>query len=151
MSNLDQRKPDLVSYFSNSTKYTKYTQTLLEPNSILQTVISDIYADINLTKKIGSRSHTATIYDVKNVNNIKKNSFKLFNSSSTFLPQGTILSSPTWEVSKNKEGIYNPNSGTYTYKITSGTGNFLNSKGYLVCKVDKNTSISKVSVYFDKK
>ena len=96
---------------------------------------------------IGSRAHTSTIYDVKN---LKKTSFSQTDYSSIYLPQGTINVSVTYTLKKNKEGIYNPSSGTYINSITSGSGDFLGCKGYWVSIVNDKTLISENLAYFDK-
>jgi hypothetical protein len=77
-------------------------------------------------------------------------SIGVYNTSQTSLIiNGTDNSSINFYMpALNSSTAGNLNNGTYTYQITSGTGSFLNSSGYVILTIN-NTSTSKIEVYLE--
>jgi hypothetical protein len=145
MTILDNSAPDLIFYYSTSKKYNVATVTSLD-TSILQTRNGDLFADENLSTIIGKMAASSIIYDVKNPNN---GLYERTGDESFFLPQGSIAVSLSNRVFKTTEGSFISPVGTNIYKILGGTGDFLNSTGFLV-SVSKNDTIRELLMYFDK-
>ena len=143
MIDLSKKKPDLKFFFSVDKDITTISKIILGLE-IIETFNGNIYSDSSLTAPIGRWLTTQTIINYDN-NNSARSGILTF-----FLPEGSIDIINTRQIIKNKQDIYVSPSGTYPYKIVSGSDDFLLQEGFLVVIVDNDTLIREVLVYFDK-
>ena len=145
---IDGSKPDLTFYYSVDNKSILYSFLKFD-SSLLQTAIGNISStpDI-LNTKIGTISTNITIYDFQNSDNdgiYEKSAIQIFS-----LPQGTISFINVVEAIKNSEGTFINSKNEYIFPILSGSGDYLNSTGYIVQLLDNITLLREIQVYFYK-
>jgi hypothetical protein len=137
-------KPDLVFYYSVDSQITQITKTILD-TSLLETFNGELYADPSLLEPIGRWATTQTIYDFNNTNTILRTGNLTF-----FLPEGSLDIINTAKIVKNNQDNYVSPSGIFSYKIVSGSGDFLYAPGILVLTTNNVDYKRKVMVYFNK-
>jgi len=137
----DGAEPDLVFYYSLNTGSTSNTK-LSDTNNLI-TFFTYISTTPDLLTPIGKYSYNAFRY---NFNIINEKHFTNVNIT-YWLPEGTI--SIITNISSNIDG-YHP-SGFDTSQIVSGSGNFLNKKGFVVINYEnEKNKLRTAYVYFEK-
>jgi hypothetical protein len=101
-------------------------------STLIETLNGNIYEDVNLTTSIGKIAIINTIYDINNSNN--NNLFDVTAQVTLFLSDGNIQFITAFKVTKNNEGNYIFPTSKTKFKILSGTGKYLNAKGYITIK-----------------
>jgi hypothetical protein len=149
MSISDGSSPDLTFYYTLSLKDNSELDETTFKNTILQNIKGIIYADSDLTQPIGEWLESNLIFNIyQNVNNwlYKRSGNQVF-----YLPEGTFNFPNKTPVTKDYEGKYCNQSGSFIYKIVGGSGNFLNSSGFIEITYNNTNLIRTVLVYFSKK
>jgi hypothetical protein len=148
MSIPDGTKPDLIFYYSLSLE-SSIINTNVVVTDTTQTVYGIIFADKKLKNPIGNFAFNITIFETIE----EKESF-LYNGTGTnvyFLPEGTISNSINLKFKKSPKGIYFvPESSNEVYQILSGSGDFLNSRGFIVQNTNNFDITRDILVYFEK-
>ena len=142
----DGSPPDLIFYYSVDLSFATLDTIPLGTN-LLQSIYGPISATMDMASIIGEYCTTATIY------NYTAPVGTLIHKSGTlvlFLPQGTISYINNDQAIKNSQGSFVSVPGTVlVFPIVAGTGNFLNTKGFIAIIID-NTFLRTVQIYFDK-
>ena len=139
--------PDLVFYYSDDNTISKYSKLKFGSTLILN--ISGKITDKSITTKNFNKIGYFTEYKMCNPNSTLNNSAYVTNIETFFLKNGSIQLQPAGIQPINFQGNYSIASNTtLTFKILSGTGNYLYAKGYVTLKTYDNLE-RKVSVYFD--
>ena len=137
--------PDLVFKYSLNNPLTTANK-IINGNDILQTTNGIITSQDGL-EIIGKFAFNIVIYNGTDENN------KLYEITGTnvyFLPEGTISNSINLNIIKDSNGkfIVPPNQSN-VFQILSGSGDFLNSTGFIV-QITKENSDREIQVYFNK-
>ena len=140
-----RRNPDLVFYYSDDDTISNYSKFKFGSTLILN--ISGNITDKSITTKNYNTIGYFTEYKMCNPNT--NNTAYVTNIETFFLKNGSIQLQPAGIQPINFQGNYSITSNnTLTFKIISGTGNYLNAKGYVTINTYDNLE-RKVSVYFD--
>ena len=139
--NFFSRKPDLVFYYNTAPAYTKSVYQKISPTITKESHYAAITATNSPKKhKIGTWVADATM--VPCANNAQ---LKCINGTQVFyLPRGSISIMANYTVSNTNYHAL----GLYPNKIVSGTGDYILADGYVMVKVNKNSS-RKVMVYLN--
>jgi len=123
---------DVISVFS----------TITFGSTIIETITGPL---LNKNKNSVERfAITNTIYDL---NDINQDGFYESTSMITFyLKRGNIQVSAASQVTKDSDGKYIFPTGKYIYTILSGTGKFLNARGYVIINAN-NTKRNVIIAY----
>ena len=139
--------PDLVFYYSDDNTISTYSKFKFGSTLILN--ISGNITDKSITTKNFNKIGYFTEYKMCNPNSTLNNSAYVTNIETFFLKNGSLQLQPTGIQPINFQGNYSiASNNTLTFKILSGTGNYLYAKGYVTLKTYDNLE-RKVSVYFD--
>jgi len=92
---------------------------------------------------VGRFAITNTIYDINDSNN--NGLFEEASQTTLYLQKGNIQFSTAYQVTKDSQGNYIFPSGKTVFKILSGTGVFLNAKGFVV--INSNGTLRKINIY----
>ena len=146
MSRTDNRQPDLIVYYNlqDTTSTAVFTDSIVN-----ETFSCPLSADEDSKIVIGTWTINLLVFNI--TGEINK-SYVGDGTASLYLPEGVIE-----YMSDYTDFRYNPITNKYTYPpntnlifpISNGTGDFLNSSGFVVVLVDTRT-IRQVLVYFDK-
>jgi hypothetical protein len=138
--------PDLVFYYSDDNTISTYSK--LKFGSTLLLNISGNITDKSITTKNYNTIGYFTEYKMCNPNPTLNNTAYVTNIETFFLKNGSLQLQPAGIQAINFQGNYSIASNTtLTFKILSGTGNYLYAKGYVILKTYDNLE-RKVSVYF---
>ena len=139
--------PDLVFYYSDDDTISNYSKFKFGSTLILN--ISGNITDKSITTKNYSKIGYFTEYKMCNPNPTLNNTAYVTNIETFFLKNGSLQLQPVGIQPINFQGNYSITSNTtVTFKIISGTENYLNAKGYITINTYDNLE-RKVSVYFD--
>lgn len=148
---LQGSSPDLVFYYSLALPSSVINQTV-NKTDVNQLTSGIIFADEEFNNPIGKFAFNISAFNVVN-NDGNETSQKLYEVTGTnvyFLPQGTISNSINVVFIKDSQGNFVvPGGKQLVYQILSGSGNFLQAKGFVVQITSDNLS-RKMLVYFDK-
>ena len=140
-----RQNPDLVFYYSDDNTISNYSKLKFDSTLILN--ISGNITDKSITTKNYNTIGYFTEY--KMCNPTANNTAYVTNIETFFLKNGSIQLQPAGIQPINFQGNYSiASNNTLTFKILSGTGNYLYAKGYVTLKTYDNLE-RKVSVYFD--
>jgi hypothetical protein len=138
--------PDLVFYYSDDNTISTYSKFNFGSTLIIN--ISGNITDKSITTNNYNKIGYFTEYKMCNHNPIVNNTAYVTNIETFFLKNGTLQIQPAGIQPINFQGNYSiPSNTTITFKILSGTGNYLHTKGYITLKTYDNLE-RKVSVYF---
>lgn len=139
--------PDLVFYYSDDNTISKYSKLKFGSTLILN--ISGNITDKSITTKNFNKIGFVTEYKICNPNPTVNNTAYVTNIETFYLKNGSIQIQTASLQPINFQGNYSITSNsTATFKILSGTGNYLHAKGYVILNTYDNLE-RKVSVYFD--
>ena len=143
-STLFSRIPDLVFYYSDDNTISTYSKFTFGTTLILN--ISGNITDKSITNKSNKIGYFT---EYKMCNPTVNNAAYVTNIETFYLKNGSIQIQPAGIQPKNFQGNYTitPNT-TGTFRIISGTENYLKVNGYVTIKTYDNLE-RKVSVYFD--
>ena len=140
-----RQNPDLVFYYSDDNTISNYSKLTFGSTLILN--ISGNITDKSITTKNYNTIGYFTEY--KMCNPTANNTAYVTNIETFFLKNGSIQLQPAGIQPINFQGNYSiASNNTLTFKILSGTGNYLYAKGYVTINTYDNLE-RKVSVYFD--
>lgn len=140
------RNPDLVFYYSDDNTISNYSKLKFGSTLILN--ISGNITNKSITTKNFNKIGFFTEYKICNPNPTLNNTAYVTNIETFYLKNGSIQIQPVSLQPINFQGNYSIISNiTATFKIISGTGNYLYSKGYVTINTYDNLE-RKVSVYF---
>jgi hypothetical protein len=137
-----KKNPDLVFYFSSDVNKGTIIDKLKFGNSVLETVYG--YLTDKNSKNIGRLATTKMNYDVNDVN--KNNIYDITEDKTFYLKNGTITIIFPSTNTKDSQGNIVSLSGTTITRIVTGTGVYLNKKGYV--KIKRKNLNRKISIYF---
>ena len=135
--------PNLVFFYSMSEINSKYNKQIIG-STLLAFTNGDIKNKNNTN--LGKFAFSNNIYDI----DVIKNKYDTVGNVTFFLPKGNIQLLASYKSIKNSEGNFTFPQGknTYTYKILSGTGQYINATGYAVFNVNSSSLTRKVSIFF---
>jgi hypothetical protein len=136
-----QNYPYLKLYFDLNDNLSIFAKNIFG-SSIIETINGNLFNQNNIN--IGRFAITNTIYDLNDTN--QSGLFEVTSTSTFFLQKGNIQYTTSHQIIKDSQGNYIFPDGKSIFKILSGTGIFLNAKGYVVI-YSKNTT-RKVCIYF---
>jgi hypothetical protein len=143
--------PDLTIYYSVSKDAGAVFATLSIGSNIIQDMISPLYTIIppvppDLKISIGSICDNLTIFDVNNTTGY----FDVVDSTVLYLKNGSISlnTSILYTNQKNTNYYVFPSNSTNVYEIVSGTGDYLNKKGFIEIITDAANINREVNIYF---
>jgi len=140
-----RQNPDLVFYYSDDNTISNYSKLKFGSTLILN--ISGNITDKSITTKNYNTIGYFTEY--KMCNPTSNHTAYVTNIETFFLKNGSIQTQPAGIQPINFQGNYSiASNNTLIFKIISGTGNYLYTKGYVILKTYDNLE-RKVSVYFD--
>ena len=121
---------------------------------IIQTANGFLFADPEYKIPIGKFAFNITIYDVYRddvpVTDDTPRTFQVTGTNVYFLPQGTISHSINLSFIRDPQGNFVvPPDVTNVYQILSGSGDFLNAKGFFI-QLTNDELGRKMIAYFDK-
>jgi len=143
--------PDITVYYSSShSAGAVFTQSQNGPN-LIQSLISPLYTIIppsppNLNISVGSVCVNGTIFDI---NNTTKH-YDTITLSILYLQNGSISYKPLMLCIKDNitnDYLFLPNS-VNVFEIISGTGEYLNCKGFVEFIIDSENINRKLNIYF---
>jgi hypothetical protein len=137
-----KKNPDLVFYFSSDVNKGTIIDKLKFGNSVLETIYGSL-TDKN-SKNIGRVAANRMNYNVNDIN--KNNIYDRTEDKTFYLNNGTITIIFPSSNTKDSKGNFVSLSGTTITRIVSGTGVYLNKKGYV--KIERKNLNRKVSIYF---
>jgi hypothetical protein len=137
-----KKNPDLVFYFSSDVNKGTIIDKLKFGNSVLETIYGSL-TDKN-SKNIGRVAANRMNYNVNDLN--KNNIYDRTEDKTFYLNNGTITIIFPSSNTKDSKGNFVSLSGTTITRIVSGTGVYLNKKGYV--KIERKNLNRKVSIYF---
>jgi hypothetical protein len=133
-----------VFYYSDDNRISTYSKLNFELTLILN--ISGNITNSSITEKNNNIVEYFTEYKI--CNHTANNSAYVTNIETFDLKDGSIQIQPAGIKSINYQMNYNISAnGTLTFKIISGTNNYLNAKGYVTLKTYDNLE-RKVNIYF---
>ena len=139
-----RQEPDLVFYYSDDNTISTYSKFKFGSTLILN--ISGNITDKSITTNNYNKIGYFTEY--KMCNPTINNTAYVTNIETFFLKNGSIQIQPAGIQPINFQGNYSITSNTtMTFRIISGTQNYVNAKGLVILKTYDNLE-RKVSVYF---
>jgi hypothetical protein len=108
-------------YFSPSAPSTIFDRILGTNGTIYETINGNLYADALLTALVGRIAISQTIFDTNDTN--MNGLFETTGNTTFYLQYGTITYSFSGQTIKIGNNYVFPNA-TYTFNITTGTGNY---------------------------
>jgi len=139
-----RQEPDLVFYYSDDNTISTYSKFNFDSTLILN--ISGNITDKSITTNNYNKIGYFTEY--KMCNPTINNTAYVTNIETFFLKNGSIQIQPAGIQPINFQGNYSITSNTtMTFRIISGTQNYVNAKGLVILKTYDNLE-RKVSVYF---
>ncbi len=137
---------DLFFYYSASSNLYSDQTTTENTAQIYQDY--SLFSDSALQNKTGQLGVFKIIFDINNkLGSVSNNNYDASFQFTIFTSDGTISCLQADKVI-NENNTYLLANGTYTYNISSGTGNYLNKKGAIVLNVS-SLSTRTVAVYFE--
>ena len=148
MSVVDGSKPDIVFYYSLVLPSTIINPTTLG-SDVIQTAGGLIFADAEFSIPIGKFAFNVTIFQGLN-QGPSKLLYDVVGTNVYFLPEGTISNSINLQfIKKGLQDFIVPSDNANVFQILSGSGHFLNQRGFIVQIPDKLAG-REMQVYFDK-
>jgi len=147
-------KPDLIFYYA-----LRLPTTIINTNQngtdINQSANGVIFADSKLEIPIGKFAFYINIFDAVDGIYDKEKLYQVCGTNNYFLPEGTISNLINLQFIKDSNGNFIVPHGTRNvYQVLSGSGDFLNSSGFIVQTADKDEPpfirAREMLVYFDK-
>lgn len=148
MSVVDGSKPDLVFYYSLVLPSTIINPTILG-SDVIQTAGGFLFADAEYLIPIGKFAFNVTIFKGLE-EGPSKLLYDVVGTNVYFLPEGTISNSINLQfIKKGLQDFVVPSENSNVFQILSGSGDFLNQRGFIVQIPDKFVG-REMQVYFDK-
>jgi hypothetical protein len=142
---------DLTIYYSVSKDAGAVFASLPVGSNIIQDIISPLYTSIppvppDLKISVGSICYTTTLFNVNNSTGY----FDTVDSTVLYFKNGTIsLNTSILHVKQTTTDDYVfPSNSTNVYEIVSGTGDYLNKKGFIEIITDAANINREVKIYF---
>jgi hypothetical protein len=131
-------EPDIVVYYSlNNVVFNRLPNT---GSSIYETFHTHLYRSPECTtQSIGTIACSQIIYD----------EIDATGENVVFLQHGTIRYAISHKFAGNENGLFNLPFGEYIFKISNGTGMYLNKNGFVRITIQDSGS-TEVAFFFDK-
>jgi hypothetical protein len=141
IKNITTCRPDLKLYWNLDDNLSIFSK-----NTFGSTVLETINGNITDYKKnnIGRFAITNTIYDINDNN--QNGLFENTSQTTFFLPKGAIQFTTAFQVIKDIQGNFIFPTSETIYKIISGTGIYLDAKGYVV--IYAKNMLRQANIYF---
>jgi hypothetical protein len=137
-------KPDLSLFYNLDDNITIFSRNTFG-STIIETINGNLLNKNN--NVVGRIAITNTIYDINDTNN--NGLYENSSQTTLFLKKGNIQFTTAYQVTKDSQGNFIFPSGKTIYKIVSGTGIYLNAKGYIM--IIANNMARKANIYFTNK
>jgi hypothetical protein len=141
---LEQTEPDLEFYYDLDITKTVFSNFSFGSTTIL-TKNSTLF-NSNPEISIGKVSITNTLYNITDTSQLSVNTAS---ASAYHFLDGTIQYIAAQSMIKNSQGNYVWPPGVFILNIVSGSGKYLNAKGYILVKSEG--LIRDISIYFTNK